>query len=189
MKSLKRHYFRRVLRPISRMQLSPQIVANTMAAGLGVGLIAPPGIQLGIIGIVWAAGRPMGLRFNLPIAAVLTLVTNPFTFVPIYTMYFAIGCTITACGAGDFQVESLLTMFQEEGTLAVLETSGYFMLLILLGGLPFCVGGGVGGYYFGRALGRRLEMRRLKRLRRHRSRPSPVHNGAQRPHIAEGTDP
>ncbi|MCB9948986.1 MAG: DUF2062 domain-containing protein [Rhodospirillaceae bacterium] len=173
MRKLKRQYFRRVLRPISRMELSPRHVANTMCVGLGVGLIAPPGIQLAVVGVVWAVGRFIGLRFNIAVAAVLTLITNPFTFVPIYTMYFAIGCTLTACGAGDFQVESLLQTFQDEGMMALLEQSGYFMLVILAGGLPFAVSGGIFGYYFGRSVGRRLQRRREDRMERRQAAPSP----------------
>lgn len=173
LRKLKRQYFRRVLRPISRLELSPTHVANTMCVGLGVGLIAPPGVQLAVVGVIWGVGRFVGLRFNLAVACVLTLITNPFTFVPIYTMYFGVGCWMTTCGAGNFQVESLLQTFQDEGTMAVLRQSGYFMLLILLGGLPFSVSGGIFGYYFGRTVGRRLQHRRETRVERRRAAGAP----------------
>lgn len=82
----------RWLRPLapwlSRAQLwhlNRRTVARGVAVGLFFGLLVP------VAQIVCAAVAAIGLRANVPVAALATLVTNPFTFPPIYYGAFRIG--------------------------------------------------------------------------------------------------
>jgi uncharacterized protein len=60
-------------------------VALGVAVGIFFGLLVPVGQ------IVFAAAAAVVLRANLPVAAVSTLVTNPFTFAPVYFAAYRLG--------------------------------------------------------------------------------------------------
>ncbi len=60
-------------------------VALGVAVGLFFGLLVPVGQ------ILFAAAAAVVLRANLPVAALSTLVTNPFTFPPIYFAAYRLG--------------------------------------------------------------------------------------------------
>ena len=64
-------------------------VAGGVAIGLFCGLIPGP---FQIIGAVLLA---VLFRVNLPVAAVATLYTNPFTIVPLYALAYQIGAFVT----------------------------------------------------------------------------------------------
>jgi uncharacterized protein len=81
-----------VLRPLAKYLEHPALwainrrsVALAVAAGLFSGLIPGPMQVLG------AALLAIWLKFNLPIAVVITLYTNPFTIVPLYLLAYQIG--------------------------------------------------------------------------------------------------
>lgn len=83
----------RWLRPVAHRLAHPQIwhlnrrnVARGVALGLFVGFILPIGQ------IVVAAFLAASTRSNLLVAAMATLVTNPFTFPVIYYAAYRVGC-------------------------------------------------------------------------------------------------
>ena len=120
MTRLKRFWLMRVVRPMYRLELSRSVGGNTCAIGIGCGLIAPPFFQLVALAIAWPPARLLRIRFNVPIAAVLTLISNPFTYLPIYSTYAVVGCRLTGCQAKEFGVEAMLALLKEEGALAML---------------------------------------------------------------------
>lgn len=69
--------------------LNRKAVAKGVAAGLLIAFIPIP------LQIVLASVLALLLRANLPIAIVSTLITNPFTFVPINLLIYHIGIFIT----------------------------------------------------------------------------------------------
>ena len=69
-------------------------VAGGVAIGLFCGLIPGP---FQIIGAVLLA---VLFRVNLPVAAVATLYTNPFTIVPLYALAYQIGAFVTGHNNG-----------------------------------------------------------------------------------------
>jgi uncharacterized protein (DUF2062 family) len=71
------------------LQGSPHAIARGVAVGVFAGWFPLFGLQT-IIGITLAAV----LRGNKIAAAAATWVSNPFTYVPIYTFNFQIGCWI-----------------------------------------------------------------------------------------------
>lgn len=60
-------------------------VALGVAVGMFFGLLVPVGQ------ILFVAAAAVVLRANLPVAAVSTLITNPFTFAPIYFAAYRLG--------------------------------------------------------------------------------------------------
>jgi uncharacterized protein (DUF2062 family) len=69
-------------------QLSRRRVAAGAAIGVFFGFLIP------VAQIVLAAGAAILLRANLPVAAVSTLVTNPFTFAPVYVAAYHAGSAV-----------------------------------------------------------------------------------------------
>ena len=164
------------------MRLSPAVVGRTAVVGLAFGLTASVGIQVIGVFLIWMVGRSIRRPINLAVAVVLTGVTNPLTIAPIYTAYFFTGCAviqcdtsvitigplITAINAIDFMAlftgswDSALASFQQLGS-GSWNTIGLPLAITMLGSLPFALAGSIAGYYFGRYVGERLHIRRVRR--------------------------
>lgn len=171
MRFIRRHYFRRFLSPINRMRLTPETVGRTCLFGLMWGLSPTVGVQVAGLALTWlVVDKVLGHPFNLPIALVLTGVTNPLTVVPIYGLYFSAGCRAIGCDVSQYHVQGVVRAIAE------LDVTGLFaksfeaiavpLGITLLGSLPFVAAGSLAGWYFGRSIGRRLEHRRDTRVQR-----------------------
>jgi uncharacterized protein (DUF2062 family) len=68
--------------------LSRRRVATGAAIGVFFGFLIP------VLQIAFAAAAAIIVRANLPVAAVTTLVTNPFTFAPVYVAAYYTGAAI-----------------------------------------------------------------------------------------------
>lgn len=64
-----------------------------MSGGVAVGLFA--GLIPGPLQMIGAALLAVMFRVNLPVAAVTTLYTNPFTIVPLYALAYELGVFVT----------------------------------------------------------------------------------------------
>ncbi len=176
---IRRQYFRRFLRPINRMRLTPSVVGRTAFVGLIFGLTASVGIQLIGVALVWLVMRLVGRPINLAIAVVLTGVTNPLTIAPIYTIYFVTGCTVLSCDNSVTQLEPLIQAITELSLHDLFSSSwnllGKPLAVTVLGSLPFALAGSLAGYRFGKYVGQRLHLRRVRRaaLLSHQARPAP----------------
>jgi uncharacterized protein (DUF2062 family) len=69
-------------------QLSRRRVAAGAAIGIFFGFLIP------VAQILLAAGAAILMRANLPVAAVSTLITNPFTFAPVYVAAYYTGSAV-----------------------------------------------------------------------------------------------
>jgi uncharacterized protein (DUF2062 family) len=72
--------------------LNRDSVAGAVAIGLFAGLLPAP------LQMLSAALLAIAFRRNLPVAVLVTLYTNPFTFVPLYLLAFAYGSLILGAG-------------------------------------------------------------------------------------------
>jgi uncharacterized protein (DUF2062 family) len=82
----------RMLRWLGPTLLNPEvwhISRRSIAVGLAIGLFF--GLLIPVAQIPFAAVAAIFLRANLAIAAASTLVTNPFTFAPIYFVGYQLG--------------------------------------------------------------------------------------------------
>lgn len=82
----------RLLRPFAPLlagahlwHFNRRAVARGVAVGLFFGFLVP------VAQILFAAVAAVGLRANVPIAALATLITNPLTFPPIYFAAYRLG--------------------------------------------------------------------------------------------------
>ncbi len=129
---LENHKWLRPFAPwLGRAQLwhfNRRSVARGVAIGLFFGLLIP------VAQIVCAAVAAIGVRANVPVAALATLVTNPFTFPPIYYGAFRIGHWILG---GDGESPAVLPAVATEASLVTrltewLSTVGPALALGLL---------------------------------------------------------
>lgn len=146
-----RYYYLRLM----RQHGSPEYVAAGLALGVLVGFLVPPGLQILILLLL-----ALGLRFG-KIAAILgTMVTNPFTYVPIYTFQVYVGTRLTGravrlhvpAGYEDFAA-----------MLGNLRQYGDLLLAWIVGALVIGVPAAILSYYASKALV--VEYRRLKQQR------------------------
>lgn len=167
MRFFKRQYFRRFLRPINRMRLSPKMVGRSAVVGLAFGLTASVGVQLIGVFLVWMAARAVHRPINLALAVLLTGVTNPFTVAPIYTAYFFTGCALVSCDTSVITIEPLIAAVTEWSLSELWENSWDALIvplgITMLGSLPYAIAGSAAGYFFGRYVGERLHVRRIRR--------------------------
>jgi len=170
-----RMFRRRFLKPVVRSRLKSDVLARTCCWGMVWGLTPSVGLQAVAVMISWViADRWLKYRFNWPIAMVLTLVTNPFTLAPIYAFYFTVGCGIIQCDMRMGALNQAVRALEEFELLDFLSLSAGPLLhafaIAWLGSMPFVIAGAVGGYYFGRYVGAKIEDRRFKRMARRREK-------------------
>ncbi len=83
------------LRHHNLWHLNRQSVAGGVAAGLFAGLVPGP------LQIFCGAILSIVFRVNLPVAALMTLYTNPLTIVPLYYIAYRYGALVTMADAQD----------------------------------------------------------------------------------------
>lgn len=91
----------RWLRPVRHWLSHPNLWhlhRRSVAGGVAVGLFC--GLVPGPLQILSAAVLAVLFRVNLPVAAVTTLYTNPFTIVPLYLLAYEIGIRVTGSTNG-----------------------------------------------------------------------------------------
>lgn len=105
---------------------------HTTAGGVAVGLFC--GLIPGPLQILFAVVLSVVLRVNLPLAAILTLYTNPLTIVPLYFLAFSLGQWAIGNGQAGFV---LPPDFDWSAPLASMQALGGWVLSL---GPPLGVG-------------------------------------------------
>lgn len=82
----------RWLGPLLRRPWLWQLTRRRVAAGVGIGVFF--GFIIPVLQIAGASVFAIALRANLPVAAVCTLVSNPFTYAPIGVLAYQTGAHI-----------------------------------------------------------------------------------------------
>jgi uncharacterized protein len=123
-----------------------QFNRRRVAAGIGIGVFF--GLLIPVLQIAFAAVFSLLLRANLPAAVVSTLVSNPFTYAPIFVAAYHVGKRVlgepvdaaeaAAIEAGAEQMEILAESWWE----SFAAIGGPMMLGLAI----FAVIGGVGAY-------------------------------------------
>jgi uncharacterized protein (DUF2062 family) len=157
----------RWLGPILRHPRLWHINRRGIALGLAIGVFM--GLLIPIAQIPFSAVLAIILRANLPIAIASTLVTNPFTFAPLYYLAYRIGGALV--GNDDPAVTEESLEKQIEG---LADWLGYWFEKVAALGRPLVVGlaviasAGAVLAYFGVTLLWRLQVMWRLRLRRKR---------------------
>lgn len=154
MRALFKRIVTKILRQAKRMALTDGVIARSMALGMVVGFSPTVGLQMVIcLIIILAVNRITGrYLFDMVVAVVGSLVVNPLTMVPTYTLYYFIGCRVMVCSAAvEFQSQDQVHQ--------VLSTLGSGAVAIVVGSIPFMLVGWPLGYGIGRLIERFLERR------------------------------
>ena len=138
--------------------MSPGVISRSMCLGMVVGFSPTVGLQAVLCFVIalvcnrlWRPGT-----FDWIIALVGSLVVNPLTMVPTYTLYYWIGCHAMTCsGLVEFKDAAHIKDF--------VYTLGEGTAAIFLGSVPFMLIGIPAGYYLGRVVERLLEARAQRR--------------------------
>jgi uncharacterized protein (DUF2062 family) len=156
--------------------INRESIARGMALGVFMGFLIPIGQ------IFVAAVFAVFLRANLPTAAVATLVTNPFTFAPIYFFAYQLGNFMLGAAPTPEVTAEMLNLDPELLVLPPQELksgiSGWLVQLeglgapLFLGLSTLAVSGAAISYFGVKALWRLQVIRRLEKKRRGSSRPS-----------------
>ncbi len=155
--------------------INRESIARGMALGVFMGFLIPIGQ------ILVAAVFAVFLRANLPMAAVSTLVTNPFTFAPVYFFAYQLGSAILGESATPEVTPEMLNLDPELLVLPPQEmTSGISGWLVQLEGLGaplflglslLAVSGAIVSYFGVKAVWRLNVVRRLGKKRRGNLKP------------------
>lgn len=84
--------WKNLIAPLSFSNSPPWFDARGVAIGLLVGLGVPIGAHTLILGLLLVS-----VRFNFPIAFAVTWIVNPFTVIPMYYGYYAVGSVLLGC--------------------------------------------------------------------------------------------
>lgn len=132
--------FKKYVSKIIQLKSKPWRIALSIGLGVFIGLAIPMGLQT-IIAV------PLALLFqcNIFLTLTATLVSNPFTVIPLYYLNFKIGEFLTALSITNEQIESIISnpTFENLQTIGmdsvILFFSGSFVQGILFGIFSYAV--------------------------------------------------
>jgi uncharacterized protein len=144
---------------------------RTVAAGAGIGVFF--GFLVPILQIALAAVFAILLRANLPVAALSTLVSNPFTYAPIGVAAYRVGAAVLGEPASQLDEAVIQEEVEHAKVTEVVEPRWWERFAgvgkqIMVGLAIFAVLGGLGAY-FATHLAWRIAV--FLRQRRRRARP------------------
>jgi hypothetical protein len=150
----------KIIRQGRHINLGNGVISQSMAMGMAVGFSPTVGAQLVmcfVFSFIVNYFRPG--TFNGVIALLGSLVVNPLTMVPTYTLYYFLGCRVRTC-AQSLEFENVYQIQQ------LLMIGGDGAITILVGSIPFMIIGVPVGYYLGRLIEKFLERRTHRRRAR-----------------------
>ncbi len=192
---MRRRFFRRFLPSAEKLRstrslrwLGPlldrpwlwQLNRHSVAAGVGIGVFF--GFLIPVLQIAGAALFALLLRANLPVAAVSTLVSNPFTYAPIFVAAYRVGSALLAEPTDEAQAAAIEASAAEADVLAQSwwERFAGFGKALMLGLATFAVIGGLAAYAATLLLWRIAVLLKMRR-RRARARAAPARPPAPPP--------
>lgn len=81
---------KKLIRPMMRQYSNPQYLARSTAVGMGLAFSPIPG-QIPVVIALWIIARKLKLRFSLAIAIAWTFISNVFTNLPLFYLYYITG--------------------------------------------------------------------------------------------------
>ena len=88
---IKRPVEYRLVVPLKRSVQDPVILARGVLVGMMWAMTPLVGIQMTTVLITWMIAKKLNWSFSLPIAIAFTWVTNVFTMVPVYYVFYVTG--------------------------------------------------------------------------------------------------
>ncbi len=158
--------------PIIRSKAAPEVKARGVAVGMAWAMTPLVGIQMGLVGITWVIAKKFKWSFSLPLALAWTWITNVFTLVPVYYVFYVCGqfmrgnwIDITGYEAVSRLIEAVFIsdapFIQQMKDFLRLFFQDWGVSMFL-GCIPFVIT----GYYYGYKLTLKFELMRIKRKRK-----------------------
>jgi len=120
----------RLLGPLRHVLGDPRLWhVNRRGISLGLAIGVFFGLLIPIAQILFAAAAAVVSRANVPTAVASTLVTNPFTFAPIYVLAYKLGAFLLGTPVDSGDEQAVVAAAESAGT----SLQGYWSWLVTLG--------------------------------------------------------
>jgi uncharacterized protein (DUF2062 family) len=169
----------RLLIPLFRSPHPPEFTARGVAVGVFWGLTPLVGAQTALMGTQWLIARRLGWGFSLLQAFAWSWVSNVFTMLPLYYLFYATGMALLGSASEAAGYEKFVMLWQQAadaGNSGGLLTQLALVVRVL--GLPAFVGclpWALGGSWIAYAWSYRIvERRQRRRLAREKASGEPV---------------
>ena len=139
---------KKVILPMKRKHKDPFYLARSNAIGIGLAFAPFPG-QTPVVLALWLFLRRTKGRFSLPVSVAWTFISNVFTNLPLFYLYYKTGAFLTHTRQTMSYAE-LSSLFNDglfNGLQDFITTTGYN---IVLGSCCYMTAGAVFGYVLGR---------------------------------------
>lgn len=128
---------------MSRSYKNPAYLARSNAIGLGLAFAPFPG-QVPVVFALWLLLRRTKYRFSLAISVAWTFISNVFTNLPLFYLYYMTGAYLSQDETA-FSYTELKELFAT----GIFQAAGQIGLNILCGSLLYMLIFGALGYYLG----------------------------------------
>lgn len=139
---------RKVIVPMKREYKDPFYLARSNAVGIGLAFAPFPG-QIPVVLAVWIIARKLKWRFSLSISIAWTFISNVFTNLPLFYLYYKTGAFLCGSPAG-VSYDELAAVFHQD----MFDGMRYMVTElgrnILAGSCFYMMLGAVFGYALGR---------------------------------------
>ena len=143
-KDMNRYIYYKLIIPMKRERRNPKFIARATGIGLFIGL-SPTLWQMYIVLGLWFLLKQVKFHFSLPIGLAWTWVSNAFTNIPLFYLYYLLGSIILGREHGGYSV--FKSVF-DDGIIAGTKTLFVNMgTPILIGSFALMVVFGVLGYF------------------------------------------
>lgn len=126
----------RLLGPLRHVLGDPRlwhVNRRGISLGLAIGIFF--GLLIPIAQILFAVAAAITLRANVPAAVLSTLITNPFTFAPIYLLAYKLGAVLIGAPVASGEEDAIVAAAEDAG-----ESLRGFWSWILSLGKPLALG-------------------------------------------------
>lgn len=139
---------KKVVLPMRRQHKNPSYLARSNAIGMSLAFAPFPG-QVPVVVALWMLARRFKWRFSLGISLAWTFISNVFTNLPLFYLYYLTG-NLMRGSRQTLQYTDMQNVFSQGLTDAVHFLATEFGMSILLGSFVYMLFGGIFGYCLGR---------------------------------------
>lgn len=134
---------KRLIIPILRSEHPPAYKAWGVAVGLGWAMTPLVGIQMWLVWLTWyIARKAFNFHFSLPLGLAYTWVTNVFTMVPAYYIFYLTGRLVIEDAGGDSAegIKEQISSIFVNGESFIQQWTEFFKILMLDWGMAMMLG-------------------------------------------------
>lgn len=138
---------KKILKPMVRQYRNPHFLARSTGIGMGLAFAPFPG-QIPVVGLMWLITKRSKWRFSLAIAIAWTFISNVFTNLPLFYLYYRTG-EIIRNQANTLSYQGLKNIFDSSLFSGIKYISTELGYSIVIGSLVYMLIFGLLGYFIG----------------------------------------